>query len=162
MRRMVLVAASIALGSPAVASDFIFRARPVVVAPAAPSLPDGAVQSGPDVLLAPPATVDGSRPAVVGATYRALRPLAVIGAELLAEAPLNILSIGRVRYYVCYAPSRSIPKCLQAVLRQADPQATAWERDGWLYYTSPAGFRFTPGNAEERDFLARFDFRQVR
>lgn len=161
-RALVVVAATVALGAPAVASDFVFRARPIPITAAAPPLPDGAVRSGDDVLLAPPTTADGSRPATAGATYRALRPLAEIGAELRTAKPLNILSINRTRYYVCYVPASSLPTCLQTVLRQADPQATAWERDGFLYYTSPQGFMFTPADQPQRDFLARFDFRQTR
>lgn len=161
-RALVVVAATVAFGAPAVASDFVFRARPIPITAAAPPLPDGAVRSGGDVLLAPPTTADGSRPATAGATYRALRPLAEVGAEIDKAKPTNILSINGRTYYVCYVPARSLPKCLQAVLTQADPQATAWERDGWLYYTSLRGFTFTPSNAAERAFLGFFDFRQVR
>ncbi|MBB3999693.1 MULTISPECIES: hypothetical protein [Aureimonas] len=158
-----LLALVLAAGTtvPAPAANYLYRARPVAIAAPAPSLPAGAVQSGPDVLLPPPVTADSSRPAVAGATYRTTRPMAVIGAEIIADRPTNILSVNGRTYYVCYIPTRSLPACLRDVVVNADPAVTAYERDGYLYYSSPAGFAFTPASAEERAFLVRFDFRQV-
>lgn len=167
--RFLLTLAGLLVASPAVASDYVFRARPLAIevpAPALPPLPDGAIRSGPDVLQ-PLRVVDGWH-ALPAGTYRTLRPIAEIVADLYARGQptlrLQFHSRGD-RYAVCYvsaAPTQSLLKCSGQVLRAgADARATVTDRDGYLYVVTPTGFSILDRDPEVRASLAALGLHRV-
>ena len=160
MRTTLFLAVAVLATTSATAADYLFRGKlaPIeVFAPAPPPLPDGAFRSGPDVLRLMQQVGDYRRSPP--GTYRTLRPLAEVGAELASARPPGALDFGRSAepFSMCYLPARSIPKCLQEALRAgADAKAIAYERDGYLYYEAGDNFAFrasTTGMRQTHDIL---------
>lgn len=162
MNALLLALATALASSPAVADDFVFRARALAIEaapPAPPPLPDGAFRDGPDVLQ-PLRVVDGWHVLPAG-TYRTLRPVAEIAADLFGRGrpALRLQFHPRGdRHFVCYvsaAPARSLTKCFGEVLRAgADMGATTVHAGDYLYLTSPGGFSILDRDPEVRASLA--------
>ncbi|WP_427023284.1 hypothetical protein ACP4J4_11920 [Aureimonas ureilytica] len=165
MRAVLLLAVAVLATAPAAHADgYVFRGKlaPIEVRVPAQPLPDGAFRSGPDVLRTMQQAGDFRRSPP--GTYRSLRPLADVWAELASVRSPGTLDFGRSAepFSFCYLPARSIPKCLQEALRAgADSKAIAYERDGFLYYESGELFAFRTLTAPMRQTLDVLGFHHV-
>lgn len=165
MRRTLLLAVAVLATTSATAADYLFRGKLAPIearAPGPPPLPEGAFRAGPDVLR--PMQVSGDYRRSPLGTYRSLRPLAEVGAELASVRPPGALDFGRSAepFSFCYLPARSIPKCIQEALRAGtDSKAIAYERGGYLYYESGALFAFRASTTGMRQTLDILGFHHV-